>query len=886
MPSPLLVPSLTPPPAAQAVALHAGTGGGRTSRNQGRNASRAIRARLDMGARIAEAIARAVDRQYGFWRRVAEEEFGLAYTPQVAKRLHRAYKEWCLHTECGRYSWVAGGSHMRDSRKRDCRVSVPLKMPCLGFELLQWFVDEIMSLQNRADSTILMDHARGLRDRLLAMGVDAAALPKIDKHWLRRWRLRYGISYRAITTRFKVSWAKAVHRVSVMLGNIFRLRKLWDLCHPGVPMRWLSLDQKPSWFNNAGLKGTYTKRGARNVATKTDHNATRQRYTILTFVQSWPSSPEEPPKCAVLFKGAPNGRLNLQPTPGWLKIQTQEKGSYRAQDVVCALDWSLPAADTPQQSIVVLLDWFSAHLSEEVREAIRSKGHVLLLHGGGVTALEQVNDTHLHAQVQRRMEELETREAYNQRRTNPGRIARLTRQGVIDLVREMWLSLDHVSIAKKGYEQTGPMLPDDVGLDACFKDLQPFWSAADGNAIRSTAYNHVQALWDAKAVTSWAQADVLIEHHTPHPPVDEGLEGILWDVDDREEPPSDPDSEDCDGDVAEARCPGLPSGSGGEAEQQPGALGEPGSEPADNSCAWGGICDDPKFAEALQTVAEVAKQTRDDKLLRMIRDRQRLTQSKRAAMDTPIAQELRRAAQEDRDRELTRRTEILELERRARLEDAAAKEQLACAQREAAKARTESLQAARRLRAEEQQSRLQDQRARAYDRWLQTMFPLELANRLLEWRRGLSDEAEQELRDYVHRLSRTSRCTRSCTMPVLWEPSPALTSTVGHTTGRDGARHPARCGRDFEWLLFRNGWASGCPNGPAYMMLKLLDRVVPQASALFASRYTVQIMLASTHHVLEQTFVFAIILLSKWLGAARFPHGVHSWPPVKPEGSA
>eukprot|EP00974_Lingulodinium_polyedra_P053729 5163724-Lingulodinium_polyedra.AAC.1 len=64
----------------------------------------------------------------------------------------------------------------------------------------------------------------------------------------------------------------------------------------------------------------------------------------------------------------------------------------------------------------------------------------------------------------------------------------------------MWLSLDHVSIAKKGYEQTGPMLPDDAGLDACFKDLQPFWSAADGNAIRATAHNHVQALWDAQAV--------------------------------------------------------------------------------------------------------------------------------------------------------------------------------------------------------------------------------------------------------------------------------------------------------------------------------------------------------------------------------------------------
>ena len=41
----------------------------------------------------------------------------------------------------------------------------------------------------------------------------------------------------------------------VMFGNIFRLRRLWDLTVGGKsPMRWISFDQKPSWFNNAGLR--------------------------------------------------------------------------------------------------------------------------------------------------------------------------------------------------------------------------------------------------------------------------------------------------------------------------------------------------------------------------------------------------------------------------------------------------------------------------------------------------------------------------------------------------------------------------------------------------------------------------------------------------------
>ena len=78
-------------------------------------------------------------------------------------------------------------------------------------------------------------------------------------------------------------------------------------------------------------------------------------------------------------------------TPPWLKLQTQCKGSYRTEDVLDFLDWVLPEAMSPQESIVVMLDWCAAHISEEVAELVRSKGHVLLLHGGGVTGIEQIN---------------------------------------------------------------------------------------------------------------------------------------------------------------------------------------------------------------------------------------------------------------------------------------------------------------------------------------------------------------------------------------------------------------------------------------------------------------------------------------------------------------
>ncbi len=78
--------------------------------------------------------------------------------------------------------------------------------------------------------------------------------------------------------------------------------------------------------------------------------------------------------------------------PVWLLVQFQERGSYRTEDMLDFLDWALPPAACPQESIVVILDWFAPHLSAEVAELVARKGHLLLHHGGGVTGLEQVNE--------------------------------------------------------------------------------------------------------------------------------------------------------------------------------------------------------------------------------------------------------------------------------------------------------------------------------------------------------------------------------------------------------------------------------------------------------------------------------------------------------------
>ena len=288
----------------------------------GRNTKTTIEQRLEIGARVAEILVSEPGLGHRKWRHVAEASFNLHYTPAVAARLRRCYAEWrangrgafTLAGSGGVTGGIAPGGRKIAQRSR-CRRSGneprSRKMACLWFELLQWFVDEVELLKSRADSALLLKRARFIRDQLLSQGHPASRMPKINRDFLRRWRLEYGLSIRTTTVRMKVSLSKARSRIKVMLSNIFRLRHHWKRCFGTRRMRWISFDQKPSWFNNAGLRPLIARKGARKIGAKEDHHGTRQRYTVMTTVQSWPRPVDaDPPKIALLFK-ADNGIRRL-----------------------------------------------------------------------------------------------------------------------------------------------------------------------------------------------------------------------------------------------------------------------------------------------------------------------------------------------------------------------------------------------------------------------------------------------------------------------------------------------------------------------------------------------------------------------------------------------
>ena len=189
----------------------------------------------------------------------------MTYNPQRRTALTRAFTEIARRRPNG-----TGQLALRAGQQGNARRAPGGGPKCLAFglsqALLQFFVDKVQQLFCRADSTMLMNHARGLRQQLLDGGMPEHKVPILTgntgANWFARWRREYRIVTKVCALQMKVSWSKVKNRTRVLLLNIFRLRDLWRRVHPEKAMRFISFDEKPSWMNNAGLTGTFCQKGS------------------------------------------------------------------------------------------------------------------------------------------------------------------------------------------------------------------------------------------------------------------------------------------------------------------------------------------------------------------------------------------------------------------------------------------------------------------------------------------------------------------------------------------------------------------------------------------------------------------------------------------------
>ena len=223
------------------------------------------------------------------------------------------------------------------------------------------------------------------------------------------------------------------------------------------------------------------------------------------------------------------------------------------------------------------------------------------------------------------------------------------------------------------------------------------------------------------------------------------------------------------------------------------------------------------------------------------------------------------------------------------LDDAEAQRALEAARAEAAAERCRELEASRLARAEEDARKEKAARAAADARWLQVDFPLDVANKLIAWRRGLTQDQAAGLSARIGHLVRFKRCQETIAAPFFWTEDTRFTSVLGNVLGVDRGRHSVRCSKSFEWLLFNNTWASGAGlvrNDAAHMLHRLWARVVPDGHKLFQGRYNSQVLLHDNQYVMEKAFVHGVFLLYRWIGAGWLPGGEFQWPPREIGGIA
>ena len=633
-----------------------------------------------------------------------------------------------------------------------------------------------------------------------------------------------------------------------------------------------------------------------------------------------------PPKVAILVKGAPGGTIirdlrqsdHLKP---WMHVQTQVNGSYRSADMVEALDWVLPSASNSTESIIVMLDWYSGHLTDEVANLVKSKGHVLVFHGGGCTPFTQINDTHLHARLSELLIQIENQWAMTERHRlvsdGQNKTPKMTRDVMLSIVQEAWLSIDHARVAAKGYKQTGPALPlrgpiapEDVYHDLLrvLEELEPSSSPLEvGMTLRDEAIAMVKKGHAAGKWTVWADCYTLIEDQDGvGEALEEGLEAYSAEVEEDGEAGDDDDDDDDDEDDDEAG--GGPSGFSSKPDDVDGGLGDDHHGVADTSsdivpidgagAAQSSSTGDEsvaaaaeaearqvRVAQARQVLYDEAVRTKDDVMLKQLRAKMRGETQKQKDARTDTGMMLRKRAQEHQEADAKRRREAREEERLAAKDLEATKAITARAQQAVMKARLAVMEQAIVNRRDTAKRKRESEVERAFQRWLQTQYPVTLACKCYAALRGMSKANKAAYEEEIKRLFKEKTFDRQMLIKDLWVSDKTFTldwSTQIPLGG--GAPRAVRCGVAFQQVINETYPESHFGHDPVEALYRIFQRCVPRARDVFDGTHSALRLLHVNDYVMEKAFVWGIVALSKWLSKDRFPAGVYGeWPPKTPK---
>ena len=591
----------------------------------------------------------------------------------------------------------------------------------------------------------------------------------------------------------------------------------------------------------------------------------------------------------------------------------------------------LPNANESKESIVVMLDWFSGHLTDEVAELVRGKGHVLLFHGGGCTPFTQINDTHLHATLARLLINFENLWALQERKRlvdelGVNRTPKMKREDILSLVNLAWRSISHDKVAEKGYKQTGPTMPltgpvapEDVFPDLLkvMEQLHPSLSPTEVNMkLRDDQVAFVKAEFEAGRITTWADAHMLIEDQDgAGEALAEGLEAFGVDAKDTDDEPDESESDDDDADggsgglSAKGAVAGGGSADGGDTNCDHGNEGgdEGGDMPGGGAGGVIYIDDDQgdatvvivdekqrlsqEVAKAHRVLYEDAVRSRNDNMVRLMRKLMREENQMQKDASTDIGQLLKKKFEEE-SAEVNKRRKALRDEERKAEKDLEQQKIIRLQQEKAAEeARCANLQQMIVNRRDAEARRRAEQLNKAEQRWLQTIYPSLLARSCFKYMGRANAKKDGDKKWWFDRISEyitEKGCTRTLYLPEIWVDDPKLTQNYAKMQPFNGGPlRYVKCS-----MAMRDVLEGVCPApslgdpDPVTALRSLFRKCFPHAERIFinGTQYGCSRLLHQNDYFFDKAFVYGIICLSKFFGPKMMPYGVYGkWPPQFPE---
>ena len=166
-----------------------------------------------------------------------------------------------------------------------------------------------------------------------------------------------------------------------------------------------------------------------------------------------------------------------------------DSGSYKESDVVAFLNAHLEEWKEGRDWRIIFADLCSAHRSENVLELCRSRGYVLILHGGGATPVAQTPDTDLNEEVRRLYGNQES--AVLMEKMRQGQLVpKMTQEECMDLMHSVLSDKELHLQASRGYKKVGQSVALNGSEDNLIvREAAGYWNQATSDGYKNMREN-------------------------------------------------------------------------------------------------------------------------------------------------------------------------------------------------------------------------------------------------------------------------------------------------------------------------------------------------------------------------------------------------------------